>query len=51
MTLRRRMLIALFVLALTFGVFGAGVVAVQRNYLIGRLDAQLAGYAASPCWW
>lgn len=42
------MLVALFVLALTFGVFGAGVVAVQRSYLIGRLDAQLAGYAASP---
>lgn len=48
MTLRRRMLVALFVLALTFGVFGAGVVAVQRHYLIGRLDARLAGYAASP---
>lgn len=48
MTLRRRLLFALFALALTFGVFGAGVVAVQRHYLIGQLDAELAGYAASP---
>lgn len=48
MTLRRRLLFALFALACTFGIFGAGVVAVQRTYLIGQLDAQLAGYAASP---
>ena len=48
MTLRRRLLFALFSLALTFGVFGAGVVAVQRHYLIGQVDAQLAGYASSP---
>lgn len=48
MSLRRRLMLALFVLALTFGVFAAGVVAVQRHYLIGQLDAELAGYAASP---
>lgn len=48
MTLRRRLLFALFSLALTFGVFGAGVVAVQRHYLVGQVDAQLAGYASSP---
>ena len=48
MTLRRRLLFALFTLALTLGIFGAGVVAVQRTYLIGQLDAQLAGYATSP---
>ena len=48
MTLRRRLLFAMFALALTFGVFGTGVVAVQRQYLISEVDAELAGYAASP---
>lgn len=48
MTLRRRLLFALFALALTFGVFGAGVVTVQRHYLLDQLDAELAGYASSP---
>ena len=42
MTLHRRLVIAVSALAMVLVVAGLGVLLVQRAFLVGRLDAQLA---------
>ena len=48
MTLRRRLVIAVSALTMVLVVAGLGVLLVQRAFLVGRLDAQLAALAQSP---
>ena len=48
MTLRRRLLVGVAALAVVLVVAGVAVVAVQRAYLVERLDAQLAALARNP---
>ena len=48
MTLRRRLVVAVSVLAVLAVVAGGAVVLVQRAFLLGRLDAQLGALAANP---
>ncbi|MBM6405326.1 HAMP domain-containing histidine kinase [Phycicoccus sp. CSK15P-2] len=48
MTLRRRLVVAVAALAVVLLVAGVSILLVQRAFLMGRLDAQLAGLAANP---
>ncbi len=48
MTLRRRLLVAAAVLAVVAVVAGSAVVVVQRAFLVGRLDAEIAALAQNP---
>ncbi|QKE83333.1 HAMP domain-containing sensor histidine kinase [Arthrobacter sp. NEB 688] len=48
MTLRRRLLVAVAVLAVLALVAGTAVVLAQRAFLVGRLDAQVAALAQNP---
>ena len=48
MTLHRRLVIAVSALTMVLVVAGLGVLLVQRAFLVGRLDAQLAALAQSP---
>ncbi|WP_392543579.1 sensor histidine kinase [Oryzobacter telluris] len=48
MTLRRRLLVAVAALAVVLLAAGGAVVAVQRAFLLDRLDAQIAALARNP---
>jgi two-component system OmpR family sensor kinase len=48
MTLRRRLVAAVAVLAVLTVVAGIAVVLVQRAFLVGRLDAQISALAENP---
>ncbi|MFQ6171119.1 sensor histidine kinase [Oryzobacter sp. R7] len=48
MTLRRRLVVVVAALAVVLIVAGVALVLVQRAYLVGRIDAQLATLAQSP---
>ncbi len=48
MTLRRRLVAAVAVLAVLTVVAGVAVVLVQRAFLVGRLDAQISALAENP---
>ncbi|HMM95802.1 HAMP domain-containing sensor histidine kinase [Phycicoccus sp.] len=48
MTLRRRLVVAVVVLGVLSVVAGVTVVLVQRAFLVGRLDAEIAALAENP---
>ncbi|QNN49107.1 hypothetical protein H9L10_12840 [Phycicoccus endophyticus] len=48
MTLRRRLVVAVAVLAVLSVLTGVVVVLVQRAFLVSRLDAELEALAGSP---
>ncbi len=48
MSLRRRLVLALVVLGITLALAGTSVLVVQRRYLVGQLDAQIASLAKNP---
>ena len=48
MTLRRRLVVAVSVLAVLAVVAGLAVVLIQRAFLVGRLDAEISALARSP---
>jgi two-component system OmpR family sensor kinase len=47
-TLRRRLVLSVIVLALTLGLAGTTVLLAQRRYLVGQLDTQITALARSP---
>jgi two-component system OmpR family sensor kinase len=48
MTLRRRIVLAVIVLAVTVGLAGTSVLLVQRRYLVGQLDTEITALARNP---
>jgi len=48
MTLRRRLVLAVVVLAVTLALAATSVLVVQRRYLVGQLDTQISSLAKNP---